>query len=78
MATVKLKISDIDLSFDHEEYGKLPYDQQQYALDCLCEETYEVDVEDPEDDDEVYEVFKDHLSYLTGYDVYRLSYVYLN
>lgn len=78
MAIVKLKITDFEASFDHDEYGKMSRDQQEYALECLYEEVFEIEVEDPDDDDEVNEAFNDYLSREIQYDVYHFSYEYVN
>ena len=78
MATVKLKIIDFEASFDHDEYGKMSRDQQEYALECLYKEVFEIEVENPDDDDEVHEALKDHLSREIQYDVYHFSYEYLS
>lgn len=77
MTTVKLKIIDFEASFDHDEYGKMTREQREYALECLYEEVFEIEVEDSDDDDEVYKAFKDHLSRVIEYDVYHFSYEYL-
>ena len=71
--TLTLQVTKVQFDFDDLNFTP---EQQQQLTDCVVNDTYEVEVEvdDPNDEREVADALVEHLSQLTNWCVVSLNY----
>ena len=73
--TLTLQLTEVQFDFDDLDFTP---EQQQEVVDSVLGDTYEVEVDDANDDDEVADALVECVTDLTGWCVVSLDFVHLH
>ena len=71
MATLTLQVTEVSFDFDDEDF---PLAEQQLVVDSVLGNVFEVEVRNPNDDDEIADVLVEEVTDATGWCVVSLNY----
>jgi len=71
MKTLLLHVTEVAFDFDDEDFT---LEEQQSVIDSVVGNTYEVEVDDDSNDDEIADVLVEEVTDLTGWCVCSLNY----
>ena len=75
MTTLTLQLTEVQFDFDDLDFTP---EQQQEVVDSVLGETFDVEVDDANDDDEVADALVESVTDLTGWCVFSLNYRQVN
>jgi hypothetical protein len=71
MRTLTLRVTEVSFDFDDEDFT---VEEQQSVVDSVVGNTFEVEVDDGDGDDEIADVLVETVTDLTGWCVYSINY----
>ena len=71
MTTLSLQVTEVQFDFDEEDFTP---EQQQWVVDSVLGNVFEVEVLNPNDDDELADVLVEEVTDYTGWTVVSLNY----
>ena len=74
MRTLTLQLTEVQFDFDDLDFTP---EQQQEIVDSVVGETFDVEVDDANDDDEVANALVESVTDLTGWRVFSLDFVHI-
>ena len=74
MRTLTLQLTEVQFDFDDLDFTP---EQQQEIVDSVVGETFDVEVDDANDDDEVANALVESVTDLTGWCVFSLDFVHI-
>ena len=74
MATLTLQVTEVSFDFDDEDF---PLAEQQLVVDSVLGNVFEVEVRNPNDDDEIADVLVEEITCATGWNIKSLDFRYI-